>query len=42
MDIRTAEFDGSGVIVGLRGKGGRKKVKEGVQSGFILETGGAE
>lgn len=41
MDVRTAEFDGSGVIVGLRGKGGRKKVKAGVASGFILEAGGA-
>ena len=34
-DIRLPEFDGSGVIVGLRAKGGRAKAFLGVQEGFI-------
>lgn len=34
-DIRLPEFDGSGVIVGLRAKGGRAKAFLGVREGFI-------
>tara|TARA_B100000745_G_scaffold148412_1_gene97005 strand:- start:2080 stop:2910 length:831 start_codon:yes stop_codon:yes gene_type:complete len=39
-DIRLPEFDGMGVIVGLRGKGGKRQVLNGVSSGFILPTVG--
>ena len=45
-DIRIAEFDNSaqpaddtrGVIVGLRGKGGKRQVIDGVDAGFIMPT----
>ncbi len=37
-DIRLPELDGTGVIVGLHGKGGRELVSEGVKMGFILAT----
>jgi hypothetical protein len=37
-DIRLPELDGAGVIVGLRGKGGKAIVAKGVADGFILPT----
>lgn len=37
-DIRLPETDGHGVIVGLRGKGGKAIVLEGVRGGFIQPT----
>jgi hypothetical protein len=37
-DIRLTELDGRGVIIGLRGKGGKEIVKTGVAAGFILPT----
>jgi hypothetical protein len=37
-DIRLPELDGTGVIVGLRGKGGKAIVAKGVQDGYILPT----
>lgn len=37
-DLRHTDFDGKGVIVGLHGKGGKARVIEGVESGFILPT----
>lgn len=37
-DIRLPWHDGQGVIVGLRGKGGRGIVRTGVASGFIIPT----
>ena len=37
-DIRLPWHDGRGVIVGLRGKGGRDIVRTGVASGFIVPT----
>ena len=39
-DLRLPAFDGSGVIVGLRGKGGRAVVRDGVRHGFIQRTRG--
>jgi hypothetical protein len=39
-DIRLPMFDGTGVIVGLRGKGGRANVVQGVADGFIQLTKG--
>jgi hypothetical protein len=37
-DLRLRDIDGAGVIVGLRGKGGRKIVLAGVSGGFIVPT----
>jgi hypothetical protein len=39
-DIRLRDIDGTGVIIGLRGKGGREKVLEGLSSGFIIPVCG--
>jgi hypothetical protein len=35
-DIRRRDLDGYGVIVGLRGKGGKAKVRQGVDEGFVI------
>ena len=37
-DIRLREFDGTGNVIGLRGKGGTRIVKQGGKTGFILPT----
>jgi hypothetical protein len=37
-DLRLREFDGTGNVIGLRGKGGKRIVREGVSKGFILPT----
>ncbi len=34
-DIRTKQFDGSGVVIGLRSKGGAKNRQAGIDSGFV-------
>jgi hypothetical protein len=39
-DLRLAELDGKGVIVGLRGKGGEAIVLQGVRGGFIQPVPG--
>jgi hypothetical protein len=35
-DLRLADMDGRGVVVGLHGKSGRNRVEKSVQSGFML------
>ena len=35
-DLRTAENDGSGVIVGLKFKGSKKGLAEGIEEGFVV------
>ena len=35
-DIRIPELDGRGVVIGLHGKSGRKRVDDAVKSGFML------
>lgn len=37
-DARLASLDGQGVIVGLRGKGGKRRVIEAVEDGFVKAT----
>ena len=37
-DMRVSLFDGASVVVGLRGKGGKRNVTAGVRSGFIQAT----
>jgi hypothetical protein len=39
-DYRHHRFDGKGVVVGLRGKGGSNVVRKGVEGGFIQPTKG--
>ena len=39
-DMRLSMFDGVSVIIGLRGKGGKRNVTAGVRSGFIQATVG--
>ena len=37
-DIRLREFDGSGVVVGLRFKGSRKRMPSAIRKGFVFAT----
>ena len=41
-DMRLPMFDGLGVVVGLRGKGGQANVLQGVADGFIQQAAGGQ
>lgn len=41
-DLRLADMDGRGVVVGLHGKSGRNRVEKAVESGFMLHHADGE
>ena len=40
-DIRLREYDGRGVVVGLRFKGPRRRMQAAIKAGFVIEAGGS-